>query len=53
MLTIYRHTASSYGRTIYTADENPIGVIVITTEHEALFRTFQELVRDGARVYHP
>ena len=41
----------SYGRTIYTADENPIGVIVITTEHEALFRTFQELVRDGARVY--
>lgn len=41
----------SYGRTIYSPEELPIGVIVITTEHEALFRTFQELVRDGARVY--
>ena len=41
----------SYGRTVYDLDGLPIGVIVITTEHEALFRTFQELVRNGARVY--
>lgn len=41
----------SYGRTVYDPNGAPIGVIVITTEHEALFRTFQELVSDGAKVY--
>lgn len=41
----------SYGRTIYDLDGNSIGVIVITAEHEALFRTFQKLVSDGAKVY--
>ena len=41
----------SYGRTVYDADGAPVGVIVITSEHEVLFRTFQKLVRNGARVY--
>lgn len=41
----------SYGRTIYNADGRSIGVIVVTSAHEALFRTFQQIVRDGARVY--
>lgn len=41
----------SYGRTVYAPDGTPIGVIVITSEHEALFRTFQKLVSDGAKVY--
>lgn len=41
----------SYGRTVYDPDGAPIGVIVITSEHEALFRTFQKLVSDSAKVY--
>lgn len=41
----------SYGRTIYGADGRSCGVIVVTSSHEALFRTFQQLVRDGATVY--
>lgn len=41
----------SYGRTVYDPEGKPVGVIVITAEHEALFRTFQKLVSDGAKVY--
>lgn len=41
----------SYGRTIYGADGESCGVIVVTSSHEALFRAFQQLVRDGSTVY--
>lgn len=41
----------SYGRTIYGQDGKACGVIVVTSSHEALFRAFQKLVRDGATVY--
>ena len=36
---------------MYDPEGKPVGVIVITAEHEALFRTFQKLVSDGAKVY--
>ncbi len=41
----------SYGRTIFDKTGRSLGVIVLTTAHEALFRTFQKLVNDGATVY--
>lgn len=44
-------TACPTSRTVYDPEGKPVGVIVITAEHEALFRTFQKLVSDGAKVY--
>lgn len=41
----------SYGRTIYSPEGDPLGVIIVTTAQEALFRTFQQLVSDGVTVY--
>lgn len=41
----------SYGKTVYGEDGTVLGVIIITAAHEALFRTFQQLVQNGAKVY--
>ncbi len=41
----------SYGRTIYDAHGNAAGVIILTAKHEVLFRTFQQLMKDGSEVY--
>ena len=41
----------SYGKTIYDDQGRSVGVIVITSAYEVLFRTFQELLNDGSKVY--
>lgn len=41
----------SYGQTIYNAEGKSIGVVVITSAYEALFRSFQKLISDGGTVY--
>ena len=41
----------SYGKTLYDDDGRGAGVIIITAGQESLFRTFQQLVQDGAMVY--
>ena len=34
-----------------TQDGKVVGMIVLTSRYEALFRTFQKLVSDGVKVY--
>ena len=41
----------SYGRTVYNREGRVVGVIVLTSRYEALFRTFQKLVSAGVKVY--
>ena len=41
----------AYGKTVYAQDGKVVGMIVLTSRYEALFRTFQKLVSDGVKVY--
>ncbi|MDO4175535.1 MAG: histidine kinase, partial [Eubacteriales bacterium] len=41
----------SYGRTIYDVDEKSIGVIILTSEDESLFRTLKKLASDDNKIY--
>ena len=41
----------AYGKTVYDRNGKVVGMIVLTSRYEALFRTFQKLVSDGVKVY--
>lgn len=41
----------SYGRTIYNTDEKSIGVIILTSKEEYLFRTLKKLISDDNKLY--
>lgn len=43
----------AYGKTVYDRNGKVVGMIVLTSRYEALFRTFQKLVSDGVKVIHP
>lgn len=40
-----------YGKTIFDDDDNVIGLIVLNSTQEVLFRTYQKLLEEGERVY--
>lgn len=41
----------SYGRTIYNTDEKAVGVIILTSEDESLFRTLKKLTSNDNKIY--
>ena len=38
-------------QTIFDASDNPVGIIILNSTQESLFRTYQQLVKEGEYVY--